>query len=81
MHLWEKLQGVHQTGSIPLSPHIHDRFLWIVNNNAAFAREHYARQASGVSASMKNVSRDVILNLPVPLPPLAEQHCIVAKGG
>ena len=28
---------------------------------------------------MKNVTRDVILGLPVPLPPLAEQHRIVAK--
>ena len=28
---------------------------------------------------MKNVSRDVILALPFPLPPVAEQHRIVAK--
>ena len=28
---------------------------------------------------MKNVSRDVILNLPIPLPPLAEQYRIVAR--
>ena len=28
---------------------------------------------------MKNVSRDVIMGLPFPLPPLAEQHRIVAK--
>jgi type I restriction enzyme S subunit len=28
---------------------------------------------------MKNVSRDVIYRLPIPLPPLAEQHRIVAK--
>jgi type I restriction enzyme S subunit len=28
---------------------------------------------------MKNVTRDVILDLPIPLPPLAEQHRIVAK--
>jgi type I restriction enzyme, S subunit len=48
------------------------RFVWIVNNYADFAREHYVRHASGVSPSMKNVSRDVILNLPLPLPPLAE---------
>ena len=55
------------------------RFVWIVNNYADFARAHYAQQASGVSPSMKNVTRDVILGLPVPLPPLAEQHRIVAK--
>ncbi|WNF48960.1 restriction endonuclease subunit S [Pseudomonas sp. SG20056] len=28
---------------------------------------------------MKNVSREQILNLPIALPPLAEQHRIVAK--
>ncbi len=28
---------------------------------------------------MKNVSREVIYRLPVPVPPLAEQHRIVAK--
>jgi len=28
---------------------------------------------------MKNVSRPVIYGLPIPLPPLAEQHRIVAK--
>ncbi len=28
---------------------------------------------------MKNISRDVIMTLPFPLPPLAEQHRIVAK--
>lgn len=55
------------------------RFAWLVNNNANYAREHYASNATGVSPSMKNVSRAVILNLPIPLPPLAEQHRIVAK--
>jgi type I restriction enzyme S subunit len=62
-----------------LSADINHRFVWIVNNYADFAREHYVRHASGVSPSMKNVSRDVILSLPFPLPPLAEQHRIVAK--
>ncbi|UFZ01862.1 restriction endonuclease subunit S [Bradyrhizobium ontarionense] len=55
------------------------RFVLLVNNYADFSREHYSKHASGVSPSMKNVSRDVILSLPVPLPPLAEQHRIVAK--
>jgi type I restriction enzyme S subunit len=62
-----------------LSADINHRFVWIVNNYADFAREHYIQHASGVSPSMKNVSRDVILSLPLPLPPLAEQHRIVAK--
>ena len=62
-----------------LSQQCNHRFVWLVNNYADFARGHYATSASGVSASMKNVSRDVILGLPFPLPPLAEQHRIVAK--
>jgi type I restriction enzyme S subunit len=44
-----------------LSEHCDHRFVWLVNNYADFARQHYATAASGVSASMKNVSRDVIL--------------------
>jgi type I restriction enzyme S subunit len=55
------------------------RYILIVNNHATFARSHFANHATGVSPSMKNVSRDVILGLPLPLPPLAEQHRIVAK--
>ena len=55
------------------------RYVWLVNNHADFARAYYARNATGVSPSMKNVSRNVILDLPLPLPPLAEQHRIVVK--
>jgi type I restriction enzyme S subunit len=62
-----------------LSKSCNHRFVWLVNNYADFARAHYVERASGVSPSMKNVSRDVILGLPIPLPPLAEQHRIVAK--
>tara|TARA_R110000868_G_scaffold188512_1_gene431248 strand:+ start:9731 stop:11485 length:1755 start_codon:yes stop_codon:yes gene_type:complete len=48
-------------------------------NSAAFAREYYGRVAAGTSSSMKNVSREQILSLLIPLPPLTEQHRIVAK--
>lgn len=58
---------------------ISKRYLFVVNNYAGFARKHYAANATGTSLSMKNVSRDVIYNLPIPLPPLAEQRRIVAK--
>ncbi len=54
-------------------------FILMVNNAADFARNYYADKASGVSPSMKNVSRNVILDLPLPLPPLAEQRRIVKK--
>jgi type I restriction enzyme S subunit len=62
-----------------LSDKCDSKYLWLVNNYSDVSRSHYVRSASGVSPSMKNISRDVILNLPVPLPPLAEQHRIVAK--
>lgn len=48
-------------------------------NSAPFARDYYSRVAGGTSSSMKNVSREQILNLPLALPPLAEQRRIVAK--
>lgn len=55
------------------------KFFSIVNNYAPHARAYYAEEASGTSLSMKNVSRAVIYGLLVPIPPLAEQHRIVAK--
>ncbi len=48
-------------------------------NNAASSRAYYAANASGTSSSMKNVSREVVLNLPVALAPAAEQSRIVAR--
>jgi type I restriction enzyme S subunit len=54
------------------------RFIQLVNS-APKSRSYYARVAGGTSSSMKNVSREQILALPVLLPPLAEQHRIVAK--
>lgn len=64
---------------LAISPYVNQKYLSTVNNHADFARAYYAERATGVSPSMKNVSRDTILGLPVPLPPLAEQHRIVAK--
>ena len=48
-------------------------------NNSDHARVHYIANASGTSSSMKNVSREVVLKVPTPLPPLAEQSRIVAR--
>ena len=48
-------------------------------NNAPHARSHYITNASGTSSSMKNVSREVVLKTPIPLPPLPEQARIVAR--
>jgi len=48
-------------------------------NTSDPSRAYYARNASGTSSSMKNVGREVMCNLPIPLPPIAEQRRIVAK--
>ncbi len=48
-------------------------------NNSASSRSYYISKASGTSSSMQNVSRQTVLELPFPLPPLAEQRRIVAK--
>jgi len=55
------------------------QYVCMVNNHADYARSYYAEEASGTSLSMKNVSRAVIYELLVPLPPAAEQRRIVAK--
>jgi len=61
-----------------ISPRISSQYLCLVNNSR-FSRDYYARVAGGTSSSMKNVSREQIRKLIVALPPLAEQHRIVAK--
>ena len=50
-----------------------------LSNNATHARAHYIANASGTSSSMKNVSREVVMRTPLPLPPLPEQARIVAR--
>ena len=61
-----------------LTPLVDLRFCNLVNTSGT-SRAYYASVAGGTSASMKNVSREQILSLAFPLPPLAEQHRIVAK--
>jgi type I restriction enzyme S subunit len=56
-----------------------DRAYINLANSSLYSRAYYARNASGTSSSMKNIGREVMCNLPIPLPPLAEQHRIVAK--
>ncbi|MDD2535709.1 MAG: restriction endonuclease subunit S, partial [Macromonas bipunctata] len=63
---------------LAVSSRMNRAFLNMVNN-ASYSREHYAANASGTSSSMKNVSREVVLGLAVPLPPLAEQSRIVTR--
>ena len=48
-------------------------------NNCRFARDYYASVAGGTSSSMKNVSRQQIQSLVLPLPSLAEQQRIQVR--
>ncbi|SMD19977.1 restriction endonuclease subunit S [Rhizobium sp. RU36D] len=48
-------------------------------NNSQFAREHYRTNATGTSDSMRNVSRQVIHELPIPLPPRDVQDAVIEK--
>ena len=48
-------------------------------NNSSYARAYFRSVNSATSTTMKNVTRGQIDGLPIPLPPLAEQHRIVAK--
>lgn len=46
-------------------------------NNSEYARAYYKERATGTSDSMRNVSRQVIHELPIPLPPLEVQERII----
>ncbi|MCL2899121.1 restriction endonuclease subunit S [Brenneria tiliae] len=61
-----------------LSNSVNKAFVNMVNG-VPYSRTYYMGNASGTSSSMKNVSRETISLLPVPLPPIAEQNRIVAK--
>ncbi|MEY2838088.1 MAG: hypothetical protein RJB60_387 [Pseudomonadota bacterium] len=63
---------------LKLTPDCSPKYINMVNSCPA-ARSYYGAVAGGTSSSMKNVTREQILQLLLPLPPLAEQHRIVAK--
>jgi type I restriction enzyme, S subunit len=46
-------------------------------NGSSRARSYYKSVATGTSDSMRNITREQILALPIPVPPLAEQTRIV----
>jgi type I restriction enzyme S subunit len=43
------------------------------------ARAFLSENASGAQATMPKINQTTLVSLPIPLPPLAEQHRIVAK--
>lgn len=50
-------------------------------NNSDLARAYYKERATGTSDSMRNVSRQVIHELPIPLPPLEVQERVLLALG
>ncbi|MEO1685283.1 MAG: restriction endonuclease subunit S [Cyanobacteria bacterium J06631_12] len=56
-----------------------DKYFVNIANGTYYARNYYIDNASGTSNSMKNVSRSVMLNLPIPLAPISEQKQITHK--
>lgn len=48
-------------------------------NNSAYARDYYRSRATGTSDSMRNISRQVIHELPIPLPPKSAQKACLRK--
>lgn len=48
-------------------------------NNSAWARHYYKANATGTSDSMRNVSRQIIHELAIPLPPLSLQSKLLEK--
>lgn len=46
---------------------------------APYARAYFSEHASGAQSTMPKINHDILVNLPIPLPPVAEQRRIVAK--
>jgi type I restriction enzyme S subunit len=46
---------------------------------ALYARSYFSTHASGAQATMPKINQETLVRLPIRLPPLAEQHRIVAK--
>lgn len=57
---------------------VHVRYLQTVLASDTY-RERISAVCGGTSGSMKNISKSALLQLDVPLPPLAEQQAIVAE--
>ncbi|MBN2793205.1 MAG: restriction endonuclease subunit S [Desulfuromonadales bacterium] len=74
----EKLMMSDKIVRFKLSQSINKHYINFANSTDC-SRSYYMSNASGTSSSMKNVSRQVIAELPIPLPPFPEQQRIVAR--
>jgi type I restriction enzyme S subunit len=61
-----------------VAPSILDRYAEIVLQSDA-ARRYFRTRAQGIAGSMPKIDQPTVEALPVPLPPLPEQHRIVAE--
>jgi len=63
---------------VKISTHMDIRYvhLWCI---APFARHFLSANATGAQQTMPKINQGILRSLPVPVPPLAEQHRIVAK--
>ncbi|WP_423926818.1 restriction endonuclease subunit S [Candidatus Palauibacter sp.] len=63
---------------VRLSPEVNLRFAHIFCLSPA-ARSYFSENATGAQKTMPKINQAILRALPIPLPPLAEQHRIVAK--
>jgi type I restriction enzyme S subunit len=63
---------------VRISSYLSLRFVHMASISPA-ARDFLSVNASGAQATMPKINQTTLMSLPIPLPPLAEQHRIVAK--
>ena len=63
---------------VRVSPLANLRFIHLAAISPS-ARAYFSQNASGAQETMPKVNQTTLVSLPIPLPPLAEQHRIVAK--
>lgn len=63
---------------VRVSPELDLRYFHLATI-APYARRYFSSVATGAQASMPKINHAALLALPIPVPPLAEQHRIVAK--
>ena len=63
---------------VRVSPLVNLRFVHLAAISPP-ARAYFSENASGAQATMPKINQTTLVSLPIPLPPLVEQHRIVAK--
>jgi type I restriction enzyme S subunit len=63
---------------VRLSPEVSIAFVHLCARSP-IGRAYMSARAIGAQKTMPKINQDILCRLPIPLPPLAEQHRIVAK--